>query len=144
MAEQGIIAGDVPDPASLPAFPDPAGDADLDSRARAYLHGNCGHCHRSGGGGGASGLSFVAWEDNPLTFGICKVPAAAGPGAGGRPLDIVPGDPDRSIVVFRMDSTDPEIKMPEVPSLLSDDFGVELVTEWIAAMPPNDCGLPPP
>ena len=138
LAEQGVIAGEMPDPSSLPAFVDPAGDADLDARARAYLHGNCSHCHRPGGGG-ASGLKFLQWETDPLSFGVCKVPAAAGPGAGGRPLDIVPGNPDESIVVFRMASTDPEIKMPEVPTLLSDDFGVQLITEWIAAMPPNDC-----
>lgn len=139
LAEQGAIAGELGDVTALPAFPDPEGDAGLDARARAYLHGNCSHCHRPGGGGGASGLSFLQWETNPLDFGVCKVPAAAGPGAGGRPLDIVPGNPDESIVVFRMASTDPEIKMPEVPTLLSDDFGVQLITEWIAAMPPNDC-----
>jgi uncharacterized repeat protein (TIGR03806 family) len=141
LAEQGVIAGAAPDPAALPAFPDPYGDADLEARARAYLHGNCSHCHRPGGGGGASGLSFLAWETQSISTGVCKVPAAAGPGAGGRPLDIVPGRPEDSIVVFRMASTDPEIKMPEVPTLLSDADGVALITEWIASMPPNDCGL---
>jgi hypothetical protein len=30
--------------------------------------------------------------------------------------------------------------MPELPSLLSDDFGTDLITEWIAAMPADDCG----
>lgn len=138
LAEQGALEGN-PDPASLPAFADPDGEDDLDARARAYLHGNCAHCHRPGGGGGASGLNWLAWNDDTLAYGLCKVPAAAGPGAGGRAWDIVPGSPDDSIVVFRMASTDPEIKMPEVPSLLADDFGVELVSEWIAAMDPDDC-----
>lgn len=140
--EQGVFDAAVPDPATLPAFADPAGDADLDARARAYLHGNCSHCHRPGGGGGASGLNFLAWADDPAHTGVCKVPAAAGPGAGGNPVDIMPGHPENSIVVFRMASTDPEIKMPELPSLLADTFGVELITEWIAAMPEDDCGVP--
>jgi len=70
---------------------------------------------------------------------VCKVPAAAGPGAGGNAYDIVPGRPEESIVVYRMASTDPEIKMPELPSLLADEFGVELISEWIAAMPEQDC-----
>jgi uncharacterized repeat protein (TIGR03806 family) len=139
-AETGVLAS-APDVASLPRFVDPADtSADLDLRARAYLHANCAHCHRPGGGGGPSGLSFMAWEEVPAEYGICKIPSAAGAGAGGRSHDIVPGDPDASIVPFRMATTDPEIKMPELPSLLSDDFGTDLITEWIAAMPADDCG----
>lgn len=138
LADVGLI--DAPaDPGSLPAFVDPAGSGDLDARARAYLHGNCGHCHRPGGGGGSSGLKFTAWIEDPAEYGVCKVPAAAGPGAGGNAYDIVPGKPEDSIVVFRMASTDPEIKMPELPSLLADEFGVQLISEWIAAMPEQDC-----
>ncbi len=128
-----------PPAAQLPAFAAPTGDGDLDARARAYLHGNCAHCHRPGGGGGASGLSFVGWEPLSPDTGVCKVPAAAGAGAGGREVDIWPGDPDRSIVPFRMASVDPDIKMPELPSLLADEFGVALITEWIAAMPAPSC-----
>lgn len=139
LADQGAIAG-LPDPTTLEAYVDPAGDAELDMRARAYLHGNCSHCHRPGGGGGSSGLKFLYWETDPAQFGVCKVPAAAGPGTGGHAFDILPGHPEQSIVVHRMGSTDPEIKMPELPSLLADDFGVELISEWIAAMPEQDCG----
>ncbi len=139
-AELGLFTTPPGPAASLPAFAAPDGAGDLDARARAYLHGNCAHCHRPGAGGGPSGLSFLAWEDNPATFGVCKVPAAAGGGAGGRQYDIYPGDPDLSIVPFRMMSTDPEIKMPELPSLLADDFGAALISEWIAAMPDPPCG----
>lgn len=137
--ELGLFESDPPAASSLEAFAAPAGTADLDLRARAYLHGNCAHCHRPGGGGGPSGLSFLAWETDPAKFGVCKVPAAAGGGAGGRHFDIVPGAPDDSIVPFRMRSTDPEIKMPELPSLLADDFGTDLITEWIAAMDEAPC-----
>lgn len=143
LADAGVFDEALPEPESLPAFPDPWGDAELDARARAYLHGNCSHCHRPGGGGGASGLNFLYWAEDPAHSGECKVPAAAGPGAGGNPVDIMPGHPERSIVIYRMSSTDPEIKMPELPSLLSDRAGVELITEWIAAMPEDDCGVPP-
>jgi uncharacterized repeat protein (TIGR03806 family) len=138
LAEQGAIAHR-PDPTTLEAYPDPAGDADLDARARAYLHGNCAHCHRPGGGGGSSGLKLTSWETNPAEYGVCKVPAAAGPGTGGLAFAIVPGHPEQSIMVHRMASTDPQIKMPELPSLLADDFGVDLVSAWIAAMPERDC-----
>ena len=141
LAEMGVIP-EPPASATLPAYADPAGDGDLEARARAYLHGNCAHCHRPGGGGGSSGLKFLASETDPAEYGVCKVPAAAGPGTGGNAFDIVPGHPENSIVVFRMSSTDPELKMPELPSLLADDFGVELITEWIASMPERDCAAP--
>lgn len=139
LVEQGFFGGDVPAAADLPALADPAGDAPIDARARSYLHGNCAHCHRPGGAGGSSGLKFTLWEDNPADFGVCKLPAAAGPGAGGRSFDIWPGEPDRSILPYRMASENPEIKMPELPSLLADDFGVELIEAWIAQMPDEPC-----
>lgn len=112
----------------------PFGDAPLDARARAYLDANCGHCHRAGGGGGPSGLVLLASETHPATFGVCKSPVAAGPGAGGRLHDITPGEPDQSIFIYRMSSTDPEIKMPEIPNLVVDQDGVDLISAWIAQM----------
>ena len=48
---------------------------------------------------------------------------------------LVPGKPDESIVLFRMNSLDPEIKMPELPNRVIDKAGVELIRQWIAAMP---------
>lgn len=139
MAEQGYFGGAVPSGSDLPALANPAGDASLDARARAYLHGNCAHCHREGGAGGSSGLKFSVWIEDPADYGVCKLPAAAGPGAGGRRYDIWPGQPDNSILPFRMASEDPEIKMPELPSLLADDFGVELIEAWISELPGGDC-----
>jgi uncharacterized repeat protein (TIGR03806 family) len=139
LRDNDLFGGEVLAAAELPAFADPAGDATIDERARAYLHGNCSHCHRPGGDGGASGLKFSYFEQDPAEFGVCKLPAAAGAGAGGRTFDIFPGRPEESIVPFRMASEDPEIKMPELPSLLSDPFGVTLIEDWIRAMPPQDC-----
>ena len=131
-----MFASPPPAAASLPAFVDPFGTAGtLDQRARDYLHGNCAHCHQPGGGAGKSGLVFLASETNLAKVGVCKVPAAAGPGTGGHPHDIVPGKPDESIVLFRMNSLDPEIKMPELPNRVIDKAGVELIRQWIAAMP---------
>ena len=64
---------------------------------------------------------------------------AAGPGTGGHDYDIVPGHPEESILVFRISSTDPEIKMPELPNKIVDKRGVELVSEWITGMTPEGC-----
>lgn len=139
LAEQGLFRDPLPPSEGLSAFADPRGDAPLDARARAYLHGNCSHCHRPGGGGGPSGLVLLAWEKNPTRNGICKAPVAAGAGTGGHSHDIVPGFPGESIMVFRMSSTDPEIKMPELPNRIPDQEGVALVSAWISAMAPPGC-----
>lgn len=143
LAAQDMFAGSLPDMQAMPRFVDPFGDASLDDRARSYLHANCSHCHRLGAGAGKSGLVFLGWEGDPAKYGVCKVPAAAGPGAGGRYHDIVPGKPDDSIVMFRMDSLDPEIKMPELPNRVIDAHGVQLIRDWIGAMPEKDCEMKP-
>lgn len=137
LAEQGVVA-------SAPGVPettmtDPFGDGPLEARARSYLEANCGHCHRDGGHGGPSGLVLEVSETRPQHFGVCKSPVAAGPGSGGHLHDIEPGHPERSIMVFRMESTDPDLKMPEIPNLIPDRAGIELVSEWIAAMEPAGC-----
>lgn len=139
LAEAGIFDTSLPDPAMLPALPDPFGQAPLEERARAYLHANCSHCHRPGGGGGSSGLVLLQSETNPTHYGVCKGSVAAGAGTGAHDYDIVPGHPEQSIMPFRMSSTDPEIKMPEIPNLLPHQKGIELITAWIAGMMPEGC-----
>ena len=138
LSAQGVFASPPPSLDSA-RFPDPFGDGPLDERARAYLAANCSHCHRPGGGGGDSGLVLLASTIAPAKNGVCKSPVAAGGGTGGRSHDIVPGSPDESIMVFRMGSTDPEIKMPELPNLSPDEQGIALIREWITAMDPKGC-----
>jgi uncharacterized repeat protein (TIGR03806 family) len=137
----GLFDEPLPDLSGFPTLVDPLGDAGtLDQRARSYLHANCSHCHRQDGGAGISGLRYPYWEQTPIHLGICKPPAAAGAASGGRPYDIVPGDPDQSIVVFRMESLDPMIKMPELPSRVLNPEGIQLISDWISAMEPPGCG----
>ncbi|EYF05432.1 SO2930 family diheme c-type cytochrome [Chondromyces apiculatus] len=143
LAELGMFSGALPPPADLPAFADPRGSGMLDDRARAYLHANCSHCHRPGGAGGPSGLVLLEWERTPLKNGICKTSVAAGAGTGGHAFDVEPGHPEQSIMIFRMGSTDPEIKMPELTNRMPDQDGIALVSGWIAAMDPPGCVASP-
>jgi len=46
---------------------------------------------------------------------------------------IAPGDPDRSIVLFRMKKTGLG-RMPHVASSVVDETGVRIVSEWIRGM----------
>ncbi len=106
----------------------------LDERARIWLDINCAHCHRKGGPAQTSGLNLSIHETEPIAYGILKTPVAAGRGSGNKKYDIVPGKPDESIIVYRMESTDPGIMMPEVGRKTTHKEGVELIKEWIRAM----------
>ncbi len=106
----------------------------LDARARAYLDANCSHCHSDVGPADTSGLDLRPDVPFGPKFGACKTPVAAGGGSGGRPFDIVPGDPDASIFIYRMQTTKPGDMMPELGRSTSHEEGVALITEWIAAM----------
>lgn len=131
----GWVSGDIGDAADRFTLADPYGSDTVERRARAYLDANCSHCHRPGGEAGSTALDLRAEISNPYSLGVCRTPVAAGPGSGGSNYDIVPGDPEASIFVFRMASTDPELKMPELPTLTSDAQGTELIRQWITAMP---------
>ena len=67
-------------------------------------------------------------------MGIWKTPIAAGRGGGGRSYDVVPGMPEASILMYRIESTEPGVMMPELARRLVDREGVALVREWIASM----------
>ncbi len=139
LEKAGLFDAPLPALSTLPALEKPFGAAPLDARARAYLHANCSHCHRPGGGGGSSGLVLLEWETNPTKNGVCKGTVAAGAGTGSLDYDVVPGHPEESIMIFRMSSTDPEVKMPEIPNLIPDQAGIQLISEWITAMQPPGC-----
>ncbi|MEE4155093.1 MAG: SO2930 family diheme c-type cytochrome [Erythrobacter sp.] len=110
--------------------------ADLDATARGYLDVNCAHCHQPGGMASNSGLDLRFEQDDPHAIGIAKPPVAAGRGAGGLEVSIAPGDPDASILLYRMASTEPGIAMPELGRSTNDAEGIAVVRRWIASMEP--------
>ena len=59
---------------------------------------------------------------------------AAGRGSGGLKYSVVPGDPDASILLFRMISDDPAIKMPESGRSIIHQEAVSLIYDWIERM----------
>lgn len=69
-----------------------------------------------------------------MALGINKRPVAAGRGSGGFDFDIVPGDPDRSILAHRMKSAEPGIAMPELGKATVDPEGIAAVERWIVEL----------
>lgn len=107
---------------------------DLNARARAYLDINCGHCHRREGPAQTSGLFLQESVTDPTALGINKTPVAAGKGSGGRMVDILPGNAEGSILWYRMQTTAPGERMPELGRNLVHKKGLALITEWINSM----------
>lgn len=133
----GVLSGAPADPADAPRVPafDDDLDGTLEERARGYLDVNCAHCHTLAGAAGSTGL-WLDWGA-PLdsAFGLCKMPVAAGQTAtGGLTYDLVPGLPEDSILVYRMDSTNPLAAMPELGRSIVHDEGVALVAAWIETL----------
>jgi uncharacterized repeat protein (TIGR03806 family) len=135
LAKLGYLSG-------LPALAEVPRDANwedthatLDARARAYLDINCGHCHNANGAANTTGLTLDVGTPEDRHLGICKPPTAAGQGTGDHFFDIVPGQPDESILPYRLASKEPGVMMPELGRSTVHREGVALIKAWIAAQP---------
>lgn len=129
----GAPAG-VEDATTVPVWDDPESGT-VDERARAYLEVNCAHCHNPGGPARTAGLDLGWGPQRPMELGVYKSPIAAGRGTGDRLYGIVPGEPDESILFYRLLSLDPGIMMPELGRRLVHEEGIALVRQWIEEMP---------
>lgn len=108
--------------------------ASLHERSMAYLDINCGHCHNPKGAGNTSGLTLLADSELGLSVGVFKATVSAGAGTGGHQYSIVPGNPEESIMVYRMKSNDPGAMMPELGRRMVHEEGVDLIASWIKEM----------
>lgn len=134
---QGVPAGlqGVPQNA---LWPTPRSGESLEQQARSYLDANCSHCHNPTGPGRTSGLLLDPATAIGISYGLCKQPVAAGKGSGDRLVDIHPGQPDKSVLLFRVESADPSIMMPELGRSTVHAEGVEVLRRWVASLQ-GDC-----
>jgi len=119
----------------LPAVADYHNQAlPLDSRARAYLHANCSHCHRKWGGGNTE---FQLLASLPLDkTGIVNTPPAHGAFFLPQASVLTPSDPLRSVMFYRVAKLGSG-RMPRLGSDVVDTAGVQLIHDWIASLPSN-------
>ncbi|WP_426166922.1 SO2930 family diheme c-type cytochrome [Sandarakinorhabdus sp. DWP1-3-1] len=131
-AATGKLTGPPANPPKLARWDDTA--APVADRARAYLDVNCGHCHSPKGFASNSGLYLQHDEPDPAHQGIGKRPVAAGRGSGGLLFAIAPGQPEASILLHRMESSEPGVMMPQFGRTVSHAEGVALVRAYIAGL----------
>ena len=132
---QALSPFDAVSVASERSIPDPSDESlTLESRARGYLHANCGHCHAEHGGGTV-----------PLRLQY-HVPLSEMQAIGSRPtrgdlglLDaqiIKPGDPYGSTLFFRMAKFGKD-RMPHIGAEWPDPAGLDLIERWIGSLKEN-------
>jgi putative heme-binding domain-containing protein len=145
LAEFGMLnragKGDKPLPpftpaeaAKQPKLADPANPvAPLKDRARAYLHANCAHCHRFGGGGSVqlelhhtTDLAKTVYDAKPIrgTFDLNDARIVA------------KGKPRQSVIYYRMAKFGTG-RMPHIGSDFVDAKGLSLIEEWIRSIGPE-------
>ena len=130
--------GGLPAPTSLAAMPDPSGGDTLERRARSWLDANCAHCHNRSGYAAATALRLEMETTALVDLGVCRHPTACPSGCPGE-FDVVPGDPEHSILYQRIKSLDSKVKMPQLPLTTVDQFGVDLVGQWITSLAAPAC-----
>ncbi len=126
---EGLFAVSLPKIIPLAAAHDTT--RSLEDRARAYLALNCSNCHRPQGGGTAN-FNFDHTKSLVENKFLDAVPAQGDFGIADARV-VAPGDPFRSIVLYRT------LKygrghMPQFGSTVIDRRGVQLLHDWIASM----------
>lgn len=106
--------------------------ADLNARARSYLHVNCSHCHRMGGGG--STMIDVRYEmELSKTLTVGQIPSQGTFGINNARI-ICAGDPYNSVLFYRLSKLG-RGRMPHIGSTIVDEAAIGLFEKWIAQMP---------
>lgn len=108
--------------------------ADLESRARSWLHANCAHCHRRHGGGS---VPLMVNFDLPTaeTMTIYEKPKRGDLGISD-PAVIYPWAPHRSILFQRIARTGSG-HMPMIGAHDPDPDGLKLLWDWISSIYPK-------
>jgi uncharacterized repeat protein (TIGR03806 family) len=117
----------------LARLADPADEtAPLEQRVKAYLHVNCSICHVADGGGNSRmELGYQTPRAEMQVVGVKPQHDALGVADA---LLVAPGEPDRSLLVKRMETLTPG-RMPRLATSVVDEQAVQLLRAWIEQLP---------
>jgi len=104
----------------------------LDLRLRSYLDANCAHCHAEGSHCDYRPMKLAFTETaNPVNLGLCVPPDEY---INASLINILtPTNINKSMMHFRLNSTEAGVRMPLLGRSIKHDEGVQLLEEWITA-----------
>lgn len=108
----------------------------LEQRAKSYIDINCANCHIDGGQGDyrVIRLGYSDTVNNDENAGVCVDADTPIPGLMGQ-KHIAPGDPENSIIYYRMSVTgDQPYKMPQFGQSLVHTEALVVLEEWINSL----------
>jgi hypothetical protein len=137
LVERGLVRGL---PSHLAAgTPRIASKSPVARAALGYLHGNCGYCHTLSGELASLKFSLQYAFAAPPSAHPPAVATTVGqaskyvPGSWEGVVERVrPGDPDRSVLAFRLGSRNPVSQMPPLGTRVVDEEALALIRKWIA------------
>ncbi|MBX3607549.1 MAG: hypothetical protein KF788_19875 [Piscinibacter sp.] len=125
-------------PALLAAPPRIAAASPVEEAALGYLHANCGHCHNDSGAPVPVRLVLAQSVADPVGGAQRVLRSLIGapsryrpPGFGPGARVVVPGRPQDSVLLTRLQSRHPNVQMPPLGTRVPDVDGLALVTSWI-------------
>jgi len=105
--------------------------ANVQQKARSYLHTNCANCHQPNG---PTPVSIDLRVTTPLAqMNICNIAPVAGDVGITNARIVAVGDPLKSTLVKRMQVTD-AMQMPPLSRSVIDTQGVQVVSDWISGL----------
>lgn len=105
--------------------------ATLTQRARSYLHSNCSNCHSPNGPAPVN--LDLRYRTALAATQTCNVPPVAGDLGIANARLIAPGEPERSVLLARMNVRD-QNQMPPLGSHLVDQAAVDVIAAWIGEL----------
>ena len=129
-ANDGLFAHGAEGAPKLAAINDPT--ASIETRARSYIFSNCAQCH-VGAGGGNSQMHFE-WSRTLTEMKVIDILPLHGLKGIAEGKLIVPGEPDRSVLLKRM-ATRGAGQMPIIATHQIDQAAVDVIRQWILNMP---------
>lgn len=110
----------------------------LEERARSYVDINCAHCHSNTGHCDYRPMRFAfsETENNLQNMGVCvdTQDMQGFPGALGK--IITPGNVNRSMLYYRINTTNPTFRMPLHGRTILHEEGIALMGDWINSLQP--------
>ncbi|RZJ30813.1 MAG: hypothetical protein EOO48_03950 [Flavobacterium sp.] len=110
----------------------------LDLRMRSYVDANCSHCHGTDRHCDYRPMRFAFGEtlNNPANMGVCVATEDMQDFPDALSRIVTPGNIDKSMMYYRLNTTNEAYRMPLHGRTIIHDEGIALAEAWINSLSP--------